>query len=117
MQTRSQSLVAAMAAAFSLSASSCSLIIDTDANQCKADADCAAFPGRVCQSGVCAGECKVNADCSAKGPHVICRKDTQRCVALTSPACATIYGDEADDNAFILGSVLPTTGLDSSSGT
>src|SRR3954470_4040561 len=109
---------AAAAAGLALFASSCSLIVDTNANQCTVDADCVAqFHGGTCtKDGICAGltgECKVNADCKTKGAHVICRKDTLKCVSLTSPDCTTIHGDDANDNAFIIGSILPTTGPDS----
>lgn len=65
--------------------------------------------------------CAQNADCySAKGEHFICKRPPGQsrgtCVDLESPDCAMVYGDWKDDDAFIFGSVLPTTGPDLSTG-
>src|SRR5437867_1427913 len=66
-------------------ASSCSLIIDKDADQCQSDADCDVFPGTTCDTGVCiAAQCNTIADCSAF-PDTIC-KDGE-CVP-SSEGCA-----------------------------
>src|SRR5690242_2114645 len=53
--------------ALGASAASCSLIVDTNADQCKADGDCKSFPGRSCQDGVCVPDkpCSTDADCSS----------------------------------------------------
>ena len=152
----------------------CSLIVDTNANQCQpatVDNDCGGFPGlRTCMDNVCQvpampptctaptdcaayahatcvsntcvrgcmadsdcggtqkcnttthqcaapNGCNVNADCQTRGTYYICRKDTLQCVNLQSQGlCTTVYGDYMNDNAFIFGSVLPTTGSNSSTG-
>ncbi|MBX3231774.1 MAG: ABC transporter substrate-binding protein [Labilithrix sp.] len=62
------------------------------------------------------GECKVNADCMGRGEFWVCRKSDQACVSLQSQDCSKIVGSYKDDNAIIIGSVLPTTGDDLTSG-
>jgi branched-chain amino acid transport system substrate-binding protein len=167
-------LVGGAVAATLAADTSCSLIVDTNANQCSAStvgADCGGFPGlRSCQDGVCVvassaptchtnadcssyaaasctggvcarscssstdcggggtctagvcvsaaqqGECKVNKDCEKMGTYFICRKDTQKCVDLQSSLCTTVFGDYQNDDAFLFGSILPTTGPDESTG-
>ncbi|MBX3202521.1 MAG: ABC transporter substrate-binding protein [Labilithrix sp.] len=61
-------------------------------------------------------ECAANADCTSKGEYNICRKSDGKCVSLLSPDCARIVGDYKDDNAILIGSLLPTAGPDQSSG-
>ncbi|MBX3264744.1 MAG: ABC transporter substrate-binding protein [Labilithrix sp.] len=63
-----------------------------------------------------AAECAANADCAAKGEYNVCRKSDGRCVSLLSPDCARVVGDYKDDNAILIGSLLPTAGPDQSSG-
>ncbi len=107
------------AGALAAADTSCSLIVDTNANQCTTTSDCSAFPGaRTCVDGVCvtSSNCKVNADCASQGQYFICRKDTLACVNLASPDCTDITGNYADDNAFIFGSLLPTSGPDVTTG-
>jgi hypothetical protein len=107
----------------------CSLIVDTNDNQCAATSDCdTLFPGegRTCVSGVCTAPtgaactsdsgpcCSVNADCSGMGQYYVCRKTA--CVSLVSDLCTTVYttkqSDPAtayeDDTAVIIGDILPT---------
>jgi ABC-type branched-subunit amino acid transport system substrate-binding protein len=63
--------VAGFVAVVSGAAASCSLIVNTDANQCTVATDCASFPGlRTCQLGLCqqpatAPVCTATSDCSA----------------------------------------------------
>lgn len=61
-------------------------------------------------------ECTVNADCDAKGEYHVCRKSEGRCVSLLSQDCGRVVGDYRDDNAILVGSLLPTAGADQSSG-
>ncbi len=87
---------------------------------CTADGDCG--PGGKCSAGTCgappASGCQVNADCAGKGlgAYAICRKDNQTCQSLTSAECTRVYGKYQNDDAFIFGSVLPTTGPDATTG-
>lgn len=112
-------------------ATSCSLLVATDSDQCKVDADCIGqLAGRLCQSGVCVANtvvCKANADCNPApvGPaNKICRKFTDatknKCVSLTSALCTTVASTKPDgyldDNAFIFGAILPTVGPDAAYG-
>ncbi len=85
----------------------------TTASQCSTGDTCTAG---ACSSGPAAGSCKVNADCATKGTYYICRKDTLQCVNLESSLCTTVYGDYKNDDAFIFGSIAPTTGPDMSTG-
>lgn len=110
----SRLVLVALALGLSLGGSSCSLIVDREADQCETTADCAAFPGTTCADGVCTGtiaECLTNQQCvDNKGPFHICRKSDRTCVPLLSPLCATVEGDYIDDNAFYFGSVAPLVG-------
>jgi branched-chain amino acid transport system substrate-binding protein len=85
---------------------------------CTTAADCK-DAALTCTAGKCVAigtGCDNNAACAPMGDHVICRKDTHKCVNLITTACTTIHGDDKDDNAFIIGSILPTTGPDMSAG-
>ncbi len=119
------------------SAAGCSAILDSNASQCSSDADCAKFNGGVsyqCLRSSCvprdaafteAGtadantkECATNQDCVAKlGDFTICRKQDFKCAKLLSPDCPTVIGDWKNDNAVILGSILPIIGVDKAGGT
>ena len=99
----------------------CDLIVDTKADQCTVDADCAGLGGGRCVSGVCATgaaarECEKNADCASKGAFTICNKVKGTCAALKSKECTTVEGDYTDDDAFLIGSILPTGGDDKDTG-
>lgn len=61
------------------------------------------------------GECSSNADCASLGAYT-CRKATGQCVALTDDRCTTVHGDYQNDEALLVGSILPTTGASSASG-
>lgn len=87
---------------------------------CTTDDDCG-VEGVTCQSGKCAPtvtptECTVNADCAAKGQYYICRKDTHVCASLVNEQCTVVAGKYQDDNAFIIGSILPTIGGNDAAG-
>lgn len=113
--------VAAVAALGVAAMSGCNLIVDTKADQCAVDADCAGLGGGACVAGLCssgaaARECSVNADCASRGAFTICNKARGTCAALKSKECATVEGDYADDDALIIGSILPTAGDDKDTG-
>ncbi len=123
---------------------SCSLIVDTNADACTADAECtvtgqvcskvadkpsicapatcsASAPckaGSSCVNGACVAGmetgCTTTAMCAAQGENVACRN--KKCVHLLSKECTTLYGDYKNDNAVFFGAILPTTGADSSTG-
>jgi branched-chain amino acid transport system substrate-binding protein len=84
---------------------------------CMVAADCGSS-GVACTAGQCATAipCTVNANCAKQGKYFICRKDTLTCVNLASQDCTNIVGDYANDNAFIFGSLLPTSGPDATTG-
>ncbi len=103
----------------------CSLIVQTSGVQCKVDQDCAArgfdAGGAAihCVNTVCVGPggaCNVNADCATSGSPAICRKDTRKCATLLSQDCAAVYGDYANDDSIVLGSILSLKGTNASSG-
>lgn len=111
---------------------SCSIIVDTNSDQCETTADCSAFPGSACVDKVCVGpgtggggggtggsppECATNQECVDKnGQYQICRKSDFQCVGLLNAQCTVVDGNYLDDNAFMIGSVLPTTGDDEATG-
>lgn len=61
-------------------------------------------------------DCTLNADCDKSGDNFICRKSDHKCISLVTSDCAHIRGNYKDDNAIIIGSVLPTAGADETSG-
>lgn len=99
----------------------CSVLTKESAVQCERDADCAAISGTVCVSGLCkdappprdAGAdaeatCTSNQDCTAiKGALSWCRRDDGTCVSLVSAECGQPFGAYADDDAVLLGALLP----------
>jgi branched-chain amino acid transport system substrate-binding protein len=95
---------------------SCSIVVDTNANQCESNADCTGgatcTPDNLCAIVTVATECQTNQDCLAKDPYSICRKSDFTCQTVRTPECTTIDGDLSRDDAFIFGSVLPLTGPD-----
>lgn len=117
-----RALVTALALACTALAPSCSLLVDKNAIQCETNEDCSAFAGTVCRENACVsatepGGCTTNADCLASvGEFTICKKSERVCVPLLSAECTTVAGDYADDAAFLIGSVLPTSGPDASTG-
>ncbi|APR84860.1 Branched-chain amino acid ABC transporter, amino acid-binding protein [Minicystis rosea] len=64
-------IAAGACAALSMTAASCSLLVQTGSDQCQAVADCASFPGlRACNQGVCEAvavppACQAEADCKS----------------------------------------------------
>ncbi len=64
-----------------------------------------------------AATCSTNADCVKKlGDFSICRKADLTCTKLLSPDCPQVIGDWKNDNAVILGSILPIVGADKPGG-
>jgi branched-chain amino acid transport system substrate-binding protein len=63
-------------------------------------------------------DCRTNQDCFQKAEDTVCRHDANSaigtCVRLKSPECERLYGERRDDDALVIGSVLPTTGDDQS---
>lgn len=108
--------VAALAFGVAAIAPSCSMIVDTNADQCSDDDAAVCGPGRVCTAGLCveAPKCTTTTECIASsGAFNICRKDpgqtSGQCVALKSKECQTVEGDYDADNVFLIGSIHPTT--------
>jgi ABC-type branched-subunit amino acid transport system substrate-binding protein len=105
--------VAAVALGLAASTPSCSLIVDTNTDQCAANTDCPG--GAQCLDGVCVGGgCQTNAECVTQlgDDFSICRKSDKRCALLKSEQCQTVEGDYKSDDAFIFGSIHPTAGPD-----
>ncbi|WP_394825696.1 hypothetical protein [Pendulispora albinea] len=104
-------------------ASSCSIFLEAESEQCSTDADCTRrgqeFDRMYCaESKVCVPNdayCKTNAECIQRngGEHYICRQSEHRCIDLLSPDCPTLYmtaGDLANDGVVIFGALMsPTT--------
>ena len=106
---------------------SCSLVVETDVDQCSTDDDCtkkgSAFAGTHCSAqrlcvgeGVSTGECQTSADCpEAEGEKKICNA-SKACVSLLSDQCKDVQGNHRDANAIILGSIGPLSGDNQSTG-
>jgi branched-chain amino acid transport system substrate-binding protein len=97
-------------------APSCSVIVDTNADQCSEQEVASCPSGRTCSGGVCVEQpkCTTTSQCIASsGDFNICRKDPGqtggRCVALKSKECQSIEGDYTSDEIFLIGSIHPTT--------
>lgn len=61
--------------------------------------------------------CERTADCiELYGEHHVCRPADKRCAPLLSPDCQSVYGDYQADDAIVLGTVFPTTGVDGPAG-
>ncbi|HSN98733.1 MAG TPA: ABC transporter substrate-binding protein [Candidatus Nanopelagicales bacterium] len=108
----------AMAIGLGLFASACSVIVDTNADQCETDADCAAIGGRVCSADrVCVASsgqsCSANSECVAQlGKEYVCAVSEGVCKNLRSDECQTLVGLPAADGAMVIGAIGPTSGLD-----
>ena len=61
-------------------------------------------------------ECTKNADCTPQGDFTVCRKADNKCVKLLSPDCPQVLGDWKNDDAVVLGSILPIVGADKAGG-
>jgi hypothetical protein len=106
------------------SQNSCSLVVDTNAEQCVTDSDCgargAAFQGFICSPELktCikpGGFCRTNSECfdQNNGQPSICRKEESRCFPLKTADCDKIIGKEEDvrnDNVIIFGVSVVTGG-------
>jgi branched-chain amino acid transport system substrate-binding protein len=119
--TRTTLALLALAAGVLVAWPGCSLIVDTKADQCTTDVDCKALGGGTCQGGVCTGgaplrECSSNADCKGRGDFWVCNKTAGTCASLHSTECTTVDGDYTNDDAFLIGSILPTAGPDKDTG-
>ncbi|MDI1435198.1 ABC transporter substrate-binding protein [Polyangium sorediatum] len=94
---------------------SCSVLVDTSTKQCAVNTDCP--NGMKCEEGVCVGGgdviCAKTSECSAAGAEQFCRKAPGAasgvCKPLKSPECQVIEGDPTVENAFLIGSIHPTT--------
>lgn len=61
--------------------------------------------------------CATNDECVARnGEYSVCRKRDKVCISLQSRDCTRVVGDYKNDNAIILGSLLPTEGADRTTG-
>lgn len=109
-------------------AASCSLIVDTNAEQCTSNADCVAkgagFEGTTCGADhICATlACSTNKECidSHGGEPWICRKTDRKCGALLSQDCKLLLPNDAatiaNDDVVWFGTLLPIVGDDASTG-
>ncbi|MGZ3420632.1 MAG: hypothetical protein ACXVEF_10450 [Polyangiales bacterium] len=111
--------VAALSFALLLTATpSCSVILNTTADQCSSDADCVAkgagFENNVCgPQNTCVFACTKNRDCMDRlGVDAICHASDRTCTALKSQDCQTLHMDpgDLDRDPVILGILLPVTG-------
>jgi ABC-type branched-subunit amino acid transport system substrate-binding protein len=120
-------IIALSLGAFALAyAAACSLLVDTNADQCKSDADCASRGEyRVCTLGVCVRPavgvsdasdaesdqavtpttCSANADCPSGS---VCRQKDHACISVTSTECPEVVGAYQSDEAVLFGAILPT---------
>ena len=109
-------LAVSVFAASAAVASSCSLVIDGDAESCTEDADCVNHPGLTkcdTEAGVCItpDTCTSNTEC-ADGE--ICTFVSPRaCRSLLSERCATVYPDDPaiylSDDSILIGVTAPLT--------
>jgi branched-chain amino acid transport system substrate-binding protein len=73
----------------------CSVIVDSNSDQCESSTDCSAYPGTSCQDGVClagGAPCETNQQCidDAGGQPAICRQSDRRCATLLTADCASV---------------------------
>lgn len=108
------------AASMLLSTEACSFLVDSSADQCSSNADCAkkggAFVGSECgPEHTCRIKCTTNKACTAQnGSPSICVKATGFCASLLSPDCTTIHQEPGaldDDGAVVLGTLFPMSGV------
>ena len=117
-------LLIAAAGSVALSGSyGCTVIVDSDADQCSTDADCTArgagFEGTTCADNVCVqatAGCVSNEQCTGLGQYYVCNRARGACASILSTECTTVEGDYTNDAAIILGSILPTQGEDAATG-
>ena len=122
----------ALLACLALPSLQCSLVVDTNADQCTSDADCvakgAAFTQTMCgpQHTCVAAVCTTNKECQDAHPTPgaatdpwICRHADHKCGQLLSVDCKAVLADPSDvtsDETVWLGTLLPIIGPDSSIG-
>ncbi|WP_170319252.1 ABC transporter substrate-binding protein [Polyangium spumosum] len=106
--------VLALASGIVAATPSCSVIVDTSTKQCDEQTACPS--GYTCDaSNVCVASsgvtCAKTSDCANETD--ICRKDpgaqSGLCKPIRSPLCQVVEGDYRVDNAFVIGSIHPTT--------
>ncbi|MBL8719494.1 MAG: ABC transporter substrate-binding protein [Myxococcales bacterium] len=92
---------------------SCSFVVDTSADQCQTDGDCASrgFDGWFCAADkIC--RCKTNKACKVRlGTDAVCYAGS--CAALKSEDCQTVYmrpNDLDRDDAVVIGWMAPIVG-------
>lgn len=94
----------------------CTQIVDSSAEQCRSDADCAElgseFAGTTCSArNVCERtECTSTADCNDRlGEPSYCRPDTRQCVKVLSDQCFKVYPEAAleEDDVVLVGFMAP----------
>jgi branched-chain amino acid transport system substrate-binding protein len=93
----------------------CSVIVDSNSDQCESSTDCAAFPGTSCQDGVClagGAPCETNQQCidDAGGQPAICRQSDRRCATLLTADCASVVPSPSvlsDDSTVVFGFMAP----------
>src|SRR3954463_9335121 len=109
-----------------MTASACSLLLESSASQCASDGDCYArggdFATSICVSSRCVaasleaggdagGFCTTNQEGTDKfAAPSICRARDHLCVRLLSPECSKITGDVLDDDVILFGTLFSTTG-------
>jgi ABC-type branched-subunit amino acid transport system substrate-binding protein len=102
----------------------CSLVVNSDADQCETSADCdskgGTFVGGVCtKEKTCFAVCSTNRSCiDAVGGPAICVKETKKCAPLLSQDCKTILQEGSaieNDDAVVLGILMPQTGENAAS--
>ena len=103
----------------------CSLLLNTNADQCTTDRDCAGFgSGHACKAGLCvrgdaggldgsAGDasgatCATNLDCAAV-PFAVCDTTAHACASLVTNECPEVLGNYQDEHAILFGAVLGMT--------
>jgi ABC-type branched-subunit amino acid transport system substrate-binding protein len=102
----------------------CSLVVNSDADQCETSADCdskgGAFVGAVCtRDRTCLAVCSTNHGCTeAIGGPAICVKENKKCAPLLSQDCKTILQEPNAidrDDAVVVGILMPQTGENAAS--
>lgn len=116
------------------SLAACTLLLNTQTEQCASDADCKAYGADLtCVASSCVAktvsdatpqtdgatdagpECTTNEECVARffGEPVVCSKPAHRCVELKLPdTCSYVIGadDVKNDNVVVFGAFLPLQG-------
>ena len=124
--------LAMLIACLALPSLQCSLVVDTNGDQCSTSADCAAkggaFADTMCspQHTCIVASCTTNKECQDAHPSPgaatdpwICRHADHRCGQLFSIDCKALLAEPADitsDETLWLGTLLPIIGDDSSIG-